>query len=101
MPKKGVEMMLSRLYRQANRFNPVTYLGNSLELPNMFDITMYSMQVLQHELGNFKAISADVRINPDLSDFTWVDFHRFEELIDRGAEATEKALPAIKRAVGV
>jgi hypothetical protein len=31
----------------------------------MFDIIMNSMQVLQHELGNFKAISADVLINPD------------------------------------
>ena len=30
----------------------------------------------QYELGNFKAISADVRINPDLSAYTWIEFYR-------------------------
>lgn len=100
-PKKGVEMMLSKAFRQMNRLNPITYLGGSTDMPNMLDVTMNALQILQHELGNFKAISADVRINPDLSDFTWVDFHRYEELIAKGAEATTNALPAIKRAVGV
>jgi predicted acylesterase/phospholipase RssA len=58
---------------------------------------MNSIQTLQHELGNFKAISADVRINPDLSEFTWIDFHRALELIERGAEAAERAIPEIQR----
>ncbi len=93
-PKRGVEMVLSKVYRQ---FNPLTYLGMNEDLPNMFDITMAAMQILQYELGNFKAISADVRINPDVSDFTWVDFHRAEEIIARGVEATERVLPTIKR----
>ena len=65
----------------------------------MFDIIMNSMQVLQHELGNFKAISADVLINPDLSDFTWVEYYRSDELIQRGIEAAERAMPAIHRAL--
>jgi len=68
-------------------------------MPAMFDIIMNSMQVLQHELGNFKAISADVLINPDLSDFTWIEYYRSEELIRRGAEAAERAMPAIERAL--
>ncbi len=65
----------------------------------MLDLVMNSLQTLQYELGNFKAISADVRVNPDLSDFTWMTFYRPQELIDRGAEATERALPAIRRAL--
>ncbi|MBM3262222.1 MAG: cyclic nucleotide-binding domain-containing protein [candidate division Zixibacteria bacterium] len=93
-PKRGVEMILSKLYRQ---FNPLTYLGMNEDIPNMFDITMAAMQILQYELGNFKAISADVRINPDVSDFTWVDFGRSEEIIARGVEATERVMPTIKR----
>ncbi|MEM1203708.1 MAG: patatin-like phospholipase family protein [Acidobacteriota bacterium] len=97
--KKGVEMLPSRIYRRFNLFNPLAYLGESLDMPNLFDIFMNSMQTLQFELGNFKAISADVRINPDLSDFTWVDFFRDKELIERGAEAAERSLPAIKRAI--
>ena len=49
----------------------------------MFDIIMNSMQILQYELGNFKAISADVLINPELSDFTWIEYYRAAELIQR------------------
>jgi NTE family protein len=96
--KKGVENDVSRAYRMLNRFNPLSYLGGSSNLPNLFDLIMNSMQTLQYELGNFKAISADVRINPDLSDFTWIEYYRSEELIQRGIEAAERAIPAIKYA---
>src|SRR5262249_2761181 len=47
--------------------------------------------------GQFKAISADVRINPELSAFTWIEFYRAMEIIERGVEAAERALPDIKR----
>ncbi len=97
--KKGVEGLPSRIYRRLNLFNPLAYLGQSLDLPNLFDIAMSSMQTLQHELGNFKAISADVRINPDLSDFTWIEFYRNRELIAKGYESAELAVPAIKKAL--
>jgi NTE family protein len=96
--KKGVENAVSRTYRQLNRLNPLSYIGDSRYLPNLFDIIMNAMQILQYELGNFKAISADVLINPDLSDFTWIEYYRAQELIQRGADAAERALPAIKRA---
>ena len=98
-PRKGAESALSRFYRGINKLNPLAYLGGSQDLPSMFDLVMNSMQTLQHELGNFKAISADVRINPDLSGFTWTDFYRPMELIERGREAAERALPDIKRAL--
>jgi len=55
------------------------------------------MQTLQYELGNFKAISADVRINPDLSALHLDRVLPPQEMIDRGAEAAERALPDIKR----
>ncbi|MBI2820696.1 MAG: cyclic nucleotide-binding domain-containing protein [Acidobacteria bacterium] len=97
--KRGIETVVSRLYRQLSYFNPLSYLGDSRNLPSMFDIIMNSMQILQYELGNFKAISADVLINPDLSDFTWIEYYRAEELIQRGAEAAERALPAINKAI--
>lgn len=97
--KRGVETVISSWYRKVNAFNPLNYLVAAEEMPSMFDIVMNSMQTLQHELGNFKAISADVLINPDLSDFTWIEYYRAEELIDRGAEAATRALPAIEKVV--
>jgi NTE family protein len=97
--KRGVETVLSSFYRRMNVFNPLSYLGDAQDMPNLFDIVMNSLQILQYELGNFKAISADVLINPDLSDFTWIEYYRADELIDRGAEAAHKALPLIRKAI--
>jgi NTE family protein len=98
--KKGVENAVSHAFRMMSYMNPLTWIEESQGLPNMFDIIMNAMQTLQYELGNFKAISADVLINPELSDFTWVEYYRSEELIQRGIAAAEQALPAIKRAYG-
>lgn len=97
--KRGVETVVAAWYRKINAFNPLNYLVDSEEMPNMFDIVMNSMQILEYELGNFKAIAADVLINPDLSDFTWIEYYRADELIARGAEAARRALPAIAKAI--
>lgn len=97
--KRGVENAVSAFIRKANAFNPLNLFGGAEDMPNLFDIVMNSMQILQYELGNFKAITADVLINPDLSDFTWIEYYRADELIARGAEAAERALPAIEKAI--
>ena len=97
--KRGVETVVSSWYRKINAFNPLNYLVDTVDMPNLFDIVMNSMQILQYELGNFKAIAADVLINPDLSDFTWIEYYRADELIARGEEAARRALPAIEKAL--
>ena len=60
---------------------------------------MNSLQALQFELGNFKAISADVRINPDLAGYTWMEFYKPMEFIEKGVEAAELALPEIRKII--
>ena len=55
--KRGVETVLSAWYRRINAFNPLTYLVDAEDMPNLFDIVMNSMQILQYELGNFKSIT--------------------------------------------
>ncbi len=96
-PRKGVSNAITRLWHRVNALNPLSYLGDNRRLPNTLDTFMNTIQILQHELGQFKAISADVRITPDLSEFTWIEFYKTQGLIERGAEAAEKALPEIKR----
>ena len=54
--KRGVETAVSSFIRRMNVFNPLTYLADAEDMPNLFDIVMNSMQILQYELGNFKAI---------------------------------------------
>jgi NTE family protein len=97
--KKGVETVLSRTYRQANRLNPISYLSTGKNRINRFDRIMNSFQVLGYELGNFKAISADVRINPDLSAHTWIEVYKPMPFIEKGADATKQALPEIRRVI--
>ena len=97
--KRGVETVLSAWYRKINAFNPMHYLVDDGGMPSLFDIVMNSMQTLQYELGTFKSITADVLINPDLSDFTWIEYYRADELIARGAEAAQRALPLIEKVI--
>jgi NTE family protein len=96
-PQRGVTNALTRMWRRVNMLNPLSYIGDSRYLPNTMDVFMNTIQILQHELGKFKAISADVTITPNLNEFTWVEFYKTDGLIERGAEAAEKALPQIKR----
>jgi NTE family protein len=95
--QKGVTNALTRMWRRVSALNPFSYLGGSRDLPNTMDVFMNTIQILQHELGKFKAISADVTITPNLTEFTWIEFYKTKGLIERGAEAAEKALPQIKR----
>jgi predicted acylesterase/phospholipase RssA len=94
-PEKGTRTILSKIYKQANRFNPVSMIGNRHKLPNLFDIIMNSIQTLQCELGNFKAGSADILINPDLSEYTWIEFYRPDEFINKGIASAEPAVQEI------
>jgi NTE family protein len=95
--RRGVQTVISQLYGRLRRLDPFAYLTGRRTVTNTFDCIMNTIQTLQHELGHFKAISADVRINPDLSRHTWIEFYRAGELIARGAEAAERALPAIRQ----
>jgi predicted acylesterase/phospholipase RssA len=95
--KRGVKTVLARWYHRVASLNPLTRITGSLGMPSMFDLGMNAFQMLQHELGNHRAISADVLIKPDLTEFTWIEFYRARELIERGAEAAERALPQMRR----
>jgi hypothetical protein len=50
-------------------------------------------------LASFKAISADVRIHPDLSGYTWIEFYKPVAFIEEGVRAAERALPEIRRVI--
>jgi NTE family protein len=95
----GVSTSLSRTFKRVNYLNPISYLSGSRDLPDILDIFMNSMQVLQHELGNFKSFNADVLVNVDLGGFTWIDFHRALDIVEQGRLAGERAVPEIRAAL--
>jgi len=59
---------------------------------------MNSLVAIQYELGNFKSLVADVLVNVNLADYTWIDFTAALAIIERGAQAGDAALPAIREA---
>ena len=95
--QKGVTTVVSRASRAINSLNPFSYINESRLMPNILDVGMNSLQMLQYELGNFKALSGDVRLNVDLSSYTWIEFYRALELIERGAQAAETIVPEVKK----
>ena len=100
VPKLNGEVRtpLSRAFSSLNRWNPLARLNGTVGAPHIVDIFMNSLVAIQYELGNFKAMTADVLINVDLADYTWIDFTSAIPIIERGAVAAEAALPAIREA---
>ena len=45
--KRGVENAVSAFIRKASVFNPLNLLSGAQDMPNLFDIVMNSMQILQ------------------------------------------------------
>jgi len=95
--RKGVTNIISRTMRGLGNLNPLSVMSRSRGTPGYVDTAMNTIQCLQHELGHFKAASADVRINPDLADITWIEFYKAATIIERGHIAVEESLPAIRR----
>jgi NTE family protein len=87
----AVSTTLSKTFKRVSRLNPMSYMSSSQGLPDLIDVFMNSLQAIQYELGTFKSLSADLLVNVDLADFTWIDFHRSAELIERGREAGGRA----------
>ena len=69
------------------RLNPFAALsGGGGSAPGLVDVLMNTLQVIQFELGEFRNLAADVRTTVDLTGFSWIEFHRALELVDKGYE---------------
>jgi NTE family protein len=95
--QKGVRTVFTRVSDGVNAFNPMSYLTGSRGLPTTIDLVINALQMLQYQLGSYEALAADARLEVDTSDFTWVDFHRAADLIERGRSTAARALPEIQR----
>ena len=67
--------------------------------PNIADIIVRTLQSTEFMIAEQSAKQADVLIHPDLRGIQWFELYEVNELIKRGEEAAEKALPAIKALV--
>lgn len=67
--------------------------------PNIADIVVRTLQATEFVIAQQSAKQADVLIHPDLKGINWFELYEVNELIKRGEEAAQKALPAIKALV--
>jgi len=67
--------------------------------PNIADIVVRTLQATEFVIAEQSAKQADVLIHPDLKGISWFEMYEVNQLIKRGEEAAEKALPAIKALV--
>ena len=96
--QRGVTTALSRTFKRVSRLNPLTRFGAGKDLPDLVDVLMNSLQVVQCELGDFKQLAADVRTNVELSEFTWIEFYKALEIIERGHDAGQQAAVDLRAA---
>ena len=94
---EGDASVLSKGLDLLQRVNPVAHLNGTAGSPNVFDVIMNSIHLLQRELSVYKTHAADVSIDVDAGGITWHQFHRAMELIERGERAGTASIPAIRR----
>jgi NTE family protein len=85
---------------RAERLIKRKFFGTS-DRPGLSAVMVDAFQVLQDRITRARLAGdpPDVLISPRLSRVNLFDFHRAEETIAQGAEAAEKALPAIVEAI--
>ena len=95
---RNVKTAMSKASEVISRLNPLASFSEGVGAPHVMDIFMNSLQITQHELGKFKGLAADIRVDVDLAGFTWVDFTRATDIVAKGAAATALMLPQIQSA---
>lgn len=64
-----------------------------------FEIAFHAVTIMSAEIGRLCANDADVLIRPDVGDVAYDDFSQKRRLIEAGAAAARRALPAIRAAI--
>lgn len=84
--KSPVKFLKCRLIKQKNK----------QPHPTISDIMVQTLLASEYEMARHAAQDVDVMIHPDLVGIQWYELYRVDDLIRRGEEAAERALPAIR-----
>ncbi len=66
-------------------------------MPKVLDAIMRSLQSLQYEITNIKAMPASILITPEVGNIAWAEFYKADRLIEAGRKAIEQVLPEIQK----
>jgi len=68
---------------------------------NIFQMILQSFQITGEELNRHQSINADFVIKVDLGDIDQASFERSREAVQKGSEATELLIGALKKEIGL
>jgi NTE family protein len=68
--------------------------------PNVFQVMMQSLYITTSAVAQHALENADIVIEPDLAHIGGSEFSKAPEMITRGLEAAQKAIPEIKKRLG-
>jgi len=71
-------------------------LPADLRGPGLIEILIKTIYTMQHEIAQWRSEVAHVVLEPEVSEFTWTEFHRSVEISKSGEACAEEALPKIK-----
>lgn len=74
-------------------------LGKGKTINNIFDVIVYSIDLMQLETVKSSSQEADILIQPDLSHINPARFDNVNESIDIGIQEAKKALPEIQKVI--
>ena len=104
--QKQEEMNLKACLEIPFSKHPFKFLGfrigrlvSKIFTPNIADIVVRTLQATEFLIAEQSAKQADVLIHPDLRGISWFELYEVNELINRGEDAAQRALPAIKALV--
>lgn len=87
--------------KKSNIFKKLFYwLGKKIYrmfFPNIFDAIVIAMQASEAILAEASCKQSDICLHPDLSEISWFEFYRAEELIKSGEKEARRLLPQIKQ----
>lgn len=69
--------------------------------PNILDIMVNSLQIMEYMVAREECQKADIVINPVINTASWFEFFKVEELIKKGEFETEKHIAKIKELVNI
>ena len=70
---------------------------NRAALTGMYEVLLQSFEIMGRALSEQEALAADVVVRPDLSAFATTNFAARRDFIQAGYEATQRALPELRR----
>jgi NTE family protein len=92
--RKEMTVIVPEKIRKRKWYDLSNYLRNTFKM-NILEIVFSSIEILQSEVAQKEAQSADVVLHPDTSGMFWLELHRAPEFARRGEEETRRNLGRI------